>query len=196
MKVVNTSDKKLISVVIKALKNGGVVICPTETVYGLIADATNEKAVERVFRIKRRSKTKAIAVFVKNIKEVKKLAFVNKKQQKYLKEKWPGKVTVILRRKPNCGLSEKLFANKKVIGIRISSSKLINELVKKINKPLTTTSANISGQPASTKIKEILKQFEGQKIKPDLIIDAGNLPKRRPSKVVDLTGKGEKVLRY
>ena len=195
MEIIKVSDKKAISTAIKVIKNGGVVICPTETVYGLIADTTNEKAVEKVFRIKKRSKTKAIAVFIRDIKKVKELAFVDDKQESFLKKVWPGKVTVILKRKPNCGLSKKIFANKKVIGLRISSSKLINELVKKINKPLTTTSANISGKPASIKIKEVLEQFENQKVKPDLIIDAGNLSKNKPSKLVDLTTDKIKILR-
>jgi L-threonylcarbamoyladenylate synthase len=60
---------------------------------------------------------------------------------------------------------------------------------------LTGTSANISGKPASTKIKEVLRQLKKQKYKPDLIIDAGNLPKNRPSTVIDLTGKKPKILR-
>ena len=88
------------------------------------------------------------------------------------------------------------LGNKKIIGLRISSSGLVNKLVKEVNGPLTTTSANISGKPASTKIKEVLGQFLKNKIKPDLVIDAGNLPKNKPSKVIDLTGKKEKVLRY
>lgn len=195
MRVIKIRDKEAINTAVETIQNGGVVICPTETVYGLIADTTNEKAVEKVFRIKKRPKTKAIAVFIRDIKKVKELAFVDDRQESFLKKVWPGKVTVILKRKPNCGLSKKLFANKKVIGLRISSSKLINKLVKKINKPLTTTSANISGKPASTKIKEVLDQFKNQKIKPDLIIDMGNLPKNKPSKVIDFTSGKIKVLR-
>ena len=189
VKFVPDKIRKIVPEIVEAFKNGKVLVIPTETVYGLLADATNDEAVEKVFRIKKRPRTKAIAVFIRSIREAKKLAFINKKQEKFLKKVWPGKVTVILKRKPNCGLSKKLFANKKIIGLRISSSRLINKLVKEINKPLTTTSANISGKPASTKIKEVLKQFAKNKIKPDLIIDAGNLPKNRPSKVIDLTGK-------
>ncbi|MBM3250995.1 MAG: threonylcarbamoyl-AMP synthase [Candidatus Nealsonbacteria bacterium] len=181
--------------IIEVIKKGGVALCPTETVYGLLADATNDKAVERVFDLKKRPKNKAIAVFIKNIKEAKKLSFIDKQQEKFLKEIWPGKVTVILKRRPGCGLSKKLFAGKKAIGLRISSSKLVNDIIKRINKPLTTTSANISGKPASTKIKDVLKQFENQKIRPDLIVNLGNLPESRPSKVIDLTKKPYKVLR-
>lgn len=172
------------------------MVCPTDTVYGLVADATNNKAVEKVFKIKKREKSKAIPIFVKDIKTVKKLAFINEKQEKFLKNNWPGKITVILKRKPSCGLPKELFGRKKTIGLRIPNYKLINELLKRLNKPLTGTSANISAKPASTKIKEVLKQFSQQKIQPDLIIDADNLPKNKPSKVIDLTRNKPKVIRY
>ena len=86
--------------------------------------------------------------------------------------------------------------NKKTIALRIPKYKFLNDLLKKINKPLVQTSVNISGQASLIKIRDIIKEFEKQKNQPDLIIDAGNLPKRKPSKIVNLTGKGKKVLRY
>lgn len=181
--------------IIEVIKKSGVVICPTDTVYGLIADATNNKAVEKVFKIKKRAKNKAIPIFVKDIKTAKKFAFINEKQEKFLKNNWPGKITVILKRKPSCGLSKELFGRKKTIGLRIPDYKVINELLKRLNKPLTGTSANISAKPASTKIKEVLKQFEEEEFKPDLILNAGNLPKSTPSIIIDLTKKHPKILR-
>ena len=190
----------------EAIKTGKVVVCPTDTVYGLIADATNRDAVQRTFRIKKRLKKNALPIFVKNLKMAKDLAEINKKQERILKKIWPGKVTVILKKKSRI----KIFgADKKTIGLRIPNYKLVNILLEKLNRPLIGTSANISGKPASTRIKEVLKQFknpapkgrgslnkvEWQKIKPDLVLDAGNLPKRKPSKVIDLTGKNVKILR-
>ncbi|PIR72140.1 MAG: threonylcarbamoyl-AMP synthase [Candidatus Nealsonbacteria bacterium CG10_big_fil_rev_8_21_14_0_10_36_24] len=188
--------------VIKIIKKGGVVVCPTDTVYGLITDATNKKAVEKIFKIKKRDKKKAIPIFVKDIKTAKNLAFINEKQEKFLRENWPGKITVILKRKVKCGLPEILFSKKKTIGLRIPNYKLIKKLLQKTNKPLTGTSANISRKPPSTKIKEVLKQFSAQggpvsdgKDQPDLIIDVGNLKKSRPSRVIDLTKNKQKILR-
>lgn len=182
--------------VLAIFKKGGVIICPTDTVYGLVADAVNKKAVEKIFKIKKRDNKKAIPIFVKDIKAAKKLAFIDKKQEKILNKYWPGKFTFILERKQDCGLPKILFGDKKTIALRIPDYKLVKDLLKKLKKPLTGTSANISGKPASTKIREVLKQFEKNKIKPDLIIDAGNLPKNRPSKVIDLTKGEPKVLRY
>ena len=91
--------------------------------------------------------------------------------------------------------------DKETIALRIPDYKLVNDLLKKLNKPLIGTSANISGKPASGDIKDILNQFtlrrgSGQeKFQPDLIIDVGNLPKSKSSKVMDLTVFPPKILR-
>jgi len=187
--------KRIITETIKSIKKGGVVVFPTDTVYGLIADARNEKAVKKIFQIKKRTYKKPLPLFIKDIKMIKKLAKIDKVQEKFLKKVWPaphqnkfgtgrGKVTVILRAKPRRFPKGILSKNKK-IGLRIPKYKLLNTLLKKLNFPLAETSANISGKKESTKIKEVLKQFENKKWQPDLIFDAGNLKPSLPSTVID-----------
>jgi len=171
--------------VIKVIKKGGVIICPTDTVYGLMADATNEKAVKKVFQIKKRTFQKPIPIFVKDLKMARSLAIINKNQEKFLKKFWPGKVTVILKAK-NQKFPKGVVSVDKKIGLRIPSYKIINQLLLILKCPLTGTSANISGKPESTKIKEILNQFTNQNQKPDLILDAGSLKPSLPSTVIDL----------
>lgn len=105
----------------------------------------------------------------------KSIAFIDEKQEKILKNHWPGKTTFVLKKK-----------NKGTIAIRIPNYKFLNDLLKEINMPLSQTSVNISGEPALNNIKEIIKKF-GDKV--DLIIDGGSLSKRKPSKIVDLTLK-------
>lgn len=171
--------------VILTLKNGGVVICPTDTVYGFLADATNKKAVNAIFKIKKRPKLKPLSIFIKDIKIVKELAEISKEQEKILKKYWPGKYTFILKRKSGT----KLFGVKKdTIAIRVPKYKLLNDLLKKINKPLAQTSVNISGEPPFIKISDIKAKFGRLKHK-IFIIDAGNLKKARPSKIIDLTSR-------
>jgi len=173
------------------LKNGGVVVCPTDTVYGFLADATNKKAVDKIFKIKKRPKLKPLPIFVKDIKMAKELAEINKEQEKILRKYWPGKYTFILKRKPNI----KLYGvHKNTIAIRIPKYKFLNNLLKKINKPLAQTSVNISGEPSLTKIGDIKAKFGGLTSK-IIIIDAGNLKKAKPSKIIDLTFKNKKILR-
>lgn len=194
-------EKGKIKNTIDLLKRGKVVICPTDTVYGLICDANNKKAVARLFKIKKRPKNKPILVFVKDIKMAKELAYISKNQGKFLKKVWPGKVTVVLKRKVQSAKLKIYGVNKKTVALRIPNHKVISYLLSVIGLPLTGTSANISGKPASTKIKEVLKQFpfrhgSGQgEYQPDLVIDAGNLPRSKPSKVIDLTVFPYKTLR-
>ena len=177
--------------IIEVIKNGGVVVCPTDTVYGLLADAANEKAVEKVFKIKKRQKTKPFPIFVKDIKTAKKLAYIDTRQEKILKNKWPGKFTFVLNRRP-----AKIFGvAKKTIVLRVPNYKLIDILLEKLNRPLTGTSANISGQPESTKIEEVLTQFENQKMKPEAVFNAGDLPKSFSSTIIDLTDKTPRIIR-
>ena len=187
-------EKEIIQKAVEIIKKGGVAVFPTDTVYGLLADARNEKAVAKIFKIKRRPKTKPLAIFIKDIKMARKYAFISKKQENFLKKNWPGKLTVILKSKNN--LSEGVGAENKTIGIRIPDCKLINLLFEKINFPVAQTSANISGNEATTKIKEVLRQFIGRKTEPDLIINAGDLRQNQPSKIIDLTKGTPLTIRF
>jgi len=191
MERLKVSPKNLDEILKKAMKvirQGGVIVCPTDTVYGLIADAKNKKAVKKIFKIKKRKEEKPIPIFVRDLKMAKSLVLINKFQEKLLKKVWPGKVTVLLKAKK---LTKKIFpksiiSSENKIGLRTPNYKIINRLLRILNRPLTGTSANISGKPPSTKIKEILKQFKNQKYKPDLILDAGNLKLSLSSTIIDL----------
>jgi L-threonylcarbamoyladenylate synthase len=184
LKIGQKNLNKTVKIVIKLIKQGKVIVCPTDTVYGLIADAANKKAVEKIFRIKKRKSKKPVPIFIKNLKAAKKLAKIDKNQERFLKKVWPGRVTAVLERKNS---KNKLYGvDKKTIALRIPKYRLINALLKKINHPLVGTSANISGRSATTKIKEVMNQFKNKKFQPDLIIDIGNLKPSRPSMVIDL----------
>jgi len=187
-------QKNIIQKAAEIIKKGGVTVFPTDTVYGLLADARNEKAIYKIFKIKKRLKTKPLGIFVKNMEMAKKYAFIDTKQEKFLKKNWPGKITAILKSKNN--LPKGLAAGSRTIGIRISDCELIDSLFEKINFPLAQTSANISGKEATTKINEVLEQFTGEKTKPDLIINAGDLFKNKPSKIVDLTKGKPLTIRF
>ncbi len=183
----------IVKMMVKSIKQGEVMVCPTDTVYGLIADATNEKSVKKLLKIKKRNAQKPIPIFVKDLKTAKKFALINKNKEKFLKKVWPGKVTVVLKRKK---IKTSLYGiAKKTIGLRIPDYKLLNVLLKKLNFPLAETSANIFGKPASNNIKEVISQFKNQKFQSDLIVDAGNLKPGKPSIVLDLTIWPPKILR-
>ena len=191
MEVIRGKDIK-IPALVKSLKEGKVIILPTDTVYIPAADATNEKAVRKVFLVKKRSLKKPIPIFVKDIKMARKLARINKEQETFLRNAWPGKVTAVL---PSKKSEIKLYGvATKTIALRIPDHKLINILLKRINRPLVGTSANISGQSPSGNLKVVLRQFKGKKHQPDLAIDGGIL-EGKPSRVFDLTKWPPKILR-
>lgn len=166
---------------VKAIKAGKILICPTDTVYGLICDAGNKKAIDRIYLIKKRPKSKPLPIFVRSIAMAKKIAKINKIQEGFLK----SAVTVVLKSKKG----------EKTIGIRMPKYKLVLDIIGRLGRPLAETSANISGRRPTTKIKEVLKYFKGRKYQPDLILDGGNLKLSKPSKVIDLTELGPKILR-
>ncbi len=184
--------QNVVEITAQTLQKGGAVIAPTDTVYGLLADATNENAVKKIYAIKNRPAKKPLPIFVKNMAMAKKLAKISPEQQFFLETKWPGKFTAILRKNPNI----KIYgAGKDTIASRVPFDRFINSLLETFNAPIIGTSANISGQPASTKIDEILSQFAGKSILPDLVINAGDLPESAPSVIADITEKEPKIIR-
>jgi L-threonylcarbamoyladenylate synthase len=199
MQVIKLNQQKIcqdkLVLIIDFLKQGKVILFPTDTVYGFLTDATNRKGVEKIFKIKKRLKTKPISLFVRDLKMAKKFATINNEQEKILKKIWTGekRLTAVLKRK---NIKEKLYGVKKdTIAIRVPNYKPLNLLLKKIDFPLAQTSANISGEPTSGKIKEIIKEFKNKKNRPDLIVDAGNLPRNKPSTIINLTTLPPKILR-
>jgi len=175
---------KTIKEAVRAIMDGQVLVCPTDTIYGLICDAANKGAVKKLFQIKKRPKGKPIPIFVKDIKMAKRFVKIDKGQEKFLRNVWPGAVTAVLRAKTGKG----------AIGIRIPDHELILGIVKELNRPLAESSVNISGRPPARSIKGILSEFKNKKRQPDLILARGKLKSLRPSTVIDLT-RGFKVLR-
>lgn len=175
------------------IKNGGVVVYPTDTVYGLGVDATNEEAVERLFIVKQRPETKPLPIVVSNIAEAKALAIIDKWQEKIVSKIWPGKVTVLFQQKYRLPII--VTAGKKTIALRIPDYKLIHYLLERLSRPLVATSANISGHSPTREIQEVLNQFKNEKYQPDLVLDAGELADNEPSTILDLSTSEPKITR-
>lgn len=176
-------EEELISEVVDSLKKGGICAYPTETFYGLGVDVTNEQAIRRLFDVKRRDYSNPVAVIVSDqsmlatiVSEVPDKALV------LMDVFWPGPLTILFH--TNHKISKQLTTNTGKIGIRVSSHPVANALVKKLGRPLTTTSANLSGFPPSSKISHLKSYFQD---KIDLMIDCGNLAPSRGSTVVDVT---------
>ena len=202
MKLVKPSQKQIFFAV-KSLKAGKVIVYPTDTSYGFAVDAMNAKAVKKLYRLKGRNFGKPIHVVVASLAMAKKIAKFDRRAEKIFKKFLPGALTIVLAIKTPSNspfergrkISKLLTAGTGKIGIRMPKNKVALELVEKFGRPITATSANISGKPATYSAQSIKKQFKYRKLKPDLILDAGRLPRVKPSTVLDLTGKRVKILR-
>jgi len=185
--------KDIINKTINVLENGGLVIFPSDTVYGLLCDATNEEAVKKLIQFKNRPPGKAISVFC-DFNLLNELVKITKGQEKIIKEILPGPFTIILPSKHKvCKLLE---SEKGTLGIRIPKYQLINQLIQRYKKPVTATSANLANRPSRYSIKTLLNELSGkQRQMIDLVIDFGQLPRNKPSTVVDLTQPNVKILR-
>jgi len=198
MKVIRVDLNKDYTSVIKeavaVLEAGGVIIYPTDTLYGIGCNALDKKAVKKVFEIKERPLSKPLPVLVRDIKWAKGLAYMKKKDERVLEKVWPGRTTVILAKKEN--VPDILTSGQKTIGIRVSDHSLVDRLLKIFGYPIVSTSANISGQEPTNDINEIIKIFSKRLTRqPDLVLDAGILPKSDPSAILDLTGDKPKISR-
>ena len=135
--------------IIENIENGNLVIVPTDTVYGISCDATNKEAVEKVFLAKKREK-KPLIVMVSSIDMLKKYVKpLNDLEQKLIYKYWPNSLTVLFKKKNN--LPDEITCGSDYVGIRMPDNKFLLDLMEKINKPIVSTSANISGSSVITK---------------------------------------------
>jgi len=186
-------NQEIIQKAVTTIKRNGSLVYPTDTVYALGVDALKIHCMERLFKLKKRPETKPVPVMVWDIEMAKKLAFVSKKTEKILEAVWPGPVTVVLEKR---GIApDILTAGKRTIGLRIPDCRFVQTLMAHLGEPITATSANFSGSPPLSSAREIIEIFSQSYPRPDLILDAGQLPASKPSTVLDLTGQGPKILR-
>jgi len=170
---------------------GGLVVYPTETVYGLGADALNRDAVLKVFAAKSRALDNPLSVAVKDLKQADTIAYVNDAARKLAEAFLPGPLTIVLKKRSI--LPKELTSGLDNVGIRIPDNPVALRLIE-LAGPITATSANISGQPSPTTAEEAKRQI-GEHV--DLILDGGECKIGEESTVVDVSEEGEefKILR-
>lgn len=153
-------DNECISEAADIIKDGGIVAFPTETVYGLGANALNEEAVKKIFEAKGRPQDNPLIVHVadKDISNI--VTEVTPLAQKVIDRFWPGPITIILNKKDI--IPDVTSAGLKSIGIRMPSDKIAQELIKKSNVPIAAPSANISGRPSPTDVERCVEDLEGR----------------------------------
>jgi len=177
----------------KILKSSGVIIYPTDTIYGMGGNAFDEEAIEKVMKIKNRDKEKPLLVFVKDIKSARRIACIDSKVEKILENIWPGPVTVVLRKKDIIPYS--LTGNGETVAVRIPDNEFVLKLLEYVDFPIIATSANVSGDKNLFDAEEIMQKFNNGKRQPDLFINSGNIEDTLASTIVDLTTTTPKIIR-
>ncbi len=197
MQIISLSSTKAdeaIYTAIQTLSSGGLVIYPTETTYGIGADATNQKAVDKLLQYKKRREGKPLSIAVANKNTAGAYVELNPTALNIYKNFLPGPVTVVSRGKHKVAFGVESEAG--TLGVRISSHPFVQMLTKVFKKPITATGANASYKKRPYTIDDILNNIsEKQKQLIDLVIDAGELPHNEPSTVIDTTMDDVSVLR-
>jgi L-threonylcarbamoyladenylate synthase len=185
-------EEKILEHAAKLINKGEVIVCPTDTGYAFSANALDIRAITKIFALKDRTFSNPIHVAVASFEEAEQYAFVNDAARYLAAHYLPGALTLVMKKKDT--IPSLLVANLNTIGIRIPNNEVILKLAAKVGKPLTTTSANISGKPATYAVSEITAQF-GENIQVPLALDQGALPGRDVSTIVDLSVSPPELIR-
>ena len=176
---------------VEILKAGGIVAYPTDTVYGLGADAFNIHAVSRVYEVKKRLRTLPLPVLIAEIEQVDLVASTVPTYAKLLMEHfWPGGLTLVLSKAAS--FPDVVTAGSDKVAVRIPDHALPLTIIRKLGRPIVGTSANVSNKPSPVTAQEVERQLGGQV---DLIVDMGRCPGGVESTVVDVSGEAPVVLR-
>ena len=147
--------------IISELKNGNLVIMPTDTVYGIIADATKEETIKKVFNAKERSFNKPLLVLVSDKNMLENLVSeISPKAEEIISKYWPGPLTILFPKKDE--VSDILTASSPYIAIRMPNDKRLLNIIRKVNKPLISTSANITSKETITEVSQIEEKMKDQ----------------------------------
>jgi L-threonylcarbamoyladenylate synthase len=168
----------------KAVREGRLVVYPTETVYGLGADPFSKESIMRVFEAKGRSKAMPLSVAVGSVEDIGKVGVVNSAAKALARKFMPGPITIIVEKKD--GLPYELTSGLGTIGIRVPDNRIALELVR-LAGPITATSANISGKEPPKSFEEAKAQMEGRV---DMILDGGKCKVGKESTIVDVSVEG------
>ena len=182
--------KRALATAEAVLRSGGVVAFPTETAYGLAADPNSPSAVNRIMRVKGRPEDKRLPLVATSTEQARRFLVFPEKMAKISQKYWQGPLTLVLtvrRGQRLDGWSE--------AAIRVPAAAWARALPEALGRPVTSTSANLSGQPPCYSGAAVRRAFRGRAVQPDLLLDAGRLPPRPPSAIIKVERGQIKVLR-
>lgn len=175
-----------------ALREGKLIGLPTETVYGLAGDATNDRAVAEIYAAKGRPRFNPLIVHVSRIEAARGLVAFDRRAEQLAERFWPGPLTMVLPRRPDCPVSLLCSAGLDSLAIRLPGHPVARAIIEAAGRPLAAPSANPSGRLSPTRAEHVARSLGG---KVALVVDGGPSPVGVESTVVDLTGTDAVLLR-
>lgn len=179
----NIKNENAIYQVIESLKNGGVILCPTDTVYGLICDAGNTSAIDKIYKIKARDYAKKFAIFTPCVNEIHNFCKISEVHLQIFKSLLPGGFTFVCQINKNFKNKNEWLTDYENIGIRLPNNEFLLKLLKIFNKPLVATSANTSNTNDSSVFENIQNEIKNSV---DLCIFDDFKEEKDASSVIDL----------
>ncbi len=193
---ISINDPGAFEKALEVIQQGGVVVYPTETCYGIGCDAENATAVERLFRIKARESDKPVLVIAHDMSVFLKYVEWNPTIDELARTFWPGPLTIVapLKIHTESTLASGVVGYDHTLAFRVTSHPFAAKLTEALGRPIVSTSANISSFPNPYDIQYVMSMFSGRDVEPDLIIDAGDLVRRSPSTIIRVDVNGEKTI--
>ena len=176
--------------VLHSLEQGGVIIGPTDTLYGLLGDAFEGKAVRRIFAIRQRPEGMPLPLICADIEQVKAIAVLPDAALPLIQVYWPGPLTLVLKARDH--VPDFLPAEDGTLAVRVPDHELCRRFSGRLGRPITATSANLSGQPAANRIEAIAEAVRNQV---DWVLQAGPLPHTQPSTIIRFNNGKIRILR-
>lgn len=176
--------------IVTVLDQDGLIVFPTDTVYGLACNCYSKKGIEKIFQVKKRDHKKPINVLTDSLEKIKEIAYVSAKEEELIEKYMPGALTVILDKKEN--IPGILTAELNTVGVRIPKDDIALEILRRVPYPLATTSVNESGESAGIQLSDFQKLLEG---KVEIMIDGGPSKLQVASTIIRVENNQIKVLR-
>ena len=193
MRILNWTEPRepILAAAAECLRNGGLVVFPTDTLYGLGAAAANDEAVKRLYEAKKRPPENPLPILIADMQGAAAVAEeVGPLALRLGNRYWPGPLTIVLKR--SARFRSIALAGGDSVALRVPDHAVPRELIRALGEPITGTSANLSGQPSPRAAAEVAAQLAASV---DIVIDAGPCPVGKESTVVDLTGERPRLLR-
>ena len=176
--------------IIENFSKGKIICIPTDTIYAISSDATNESAIKKIYQIKHRPLNKTLPIFVSDITMAQDYISFSSKQLAFVQKFWPGALTIVSKIEHSIKLPS-ILINKKKLAVRMPKNRLIQNICRRLNRPIIATSANISSHPNSKNCTEIKQIFTNAV---DMIVESSLLKDNNdqvPSTIIELTNNNQ-----